>query len=117
MVVENNSSVDFFTTAALEGPFGLNIFLRENRGLNCPKILNLPPIRGANRRGERYCGRMILVTDLRGEIVARRKVSNPWMLEKLDFLRMFPVGRHFSTEGKRTYPPRAKVITHYWDAV
>jgi hypothetical protein len=44
MVVENNSSVDFFTTAALEGPFGLSIFLRENRGFNCPKILNLPPI-------------------------------------------------------------------------
>jgi hypothetical protein len=44
MVVENNSSVDFLTTATLEGPFGLSIFLRKNRGFNSPKILNLHPI-------------------------------------------------------------------------
>ena len=64
-------------------------------------------------RGERYCGRMIVVTDQRGEIIAK-EVSNPWMLENLDFLRTFPVGRHFSDEGKRVHPPRAKPDTIRW---
>ena len=61
---------------------------------------------------------MILVTDQRGEIIAQ-EVSNPWMLENLDFLRTFPVGRHFSDEGKRTYPPYATPPifndTPYWE--
>ena len=71
---------------------------------------------GANyKRGERYCGRMILVTDERGEIIAQL-VSNSWMLEHLEFLRTFPVGRHFSDEGKRVHPPRAKLNSVHWGA-
>jgi len=65
------------------------------------------------KRGERYCGRMILVTDERGEIIAQQ-VSSPWMLEHLEFLRTFPVGRHFSDEGKRVHPPRAKLNSRHW---
>jgi len=62
------------------------------------------------KRGEKYSGRMILVTDERGEIIAQQ-VSNPWMLENLEFLRRFPVGRHFSDEGERVHPPRTGART------
>ena len=51
----------------------------------------------------------------RGEIIAQQ-VSNPWMLEHLEFLRTFPVGRHFSDEGKRVHPPRAKLNSRHWGA-
>jgi hypothetical protein len=65
------------------------------------------------KRGERLAGRMILVTDERGEIIAQL-VSNPWMLEHLEFIRTFPVGRHLSDEGKRVHPPRAKLNDRHW---
>jgi len=66
------------------------------------------------RRGLRHKGHMIVVTDERGEIIAR-DISNEWMLDIIDFLREFPVGRHFSKAGERVYPPRAKVAMDLWD--
>jgi len=68
-----------------------------------------------DRRGERLKGHMIVVTDERGEIVAK-DISNDWMLDNLDFLREFPVGRHFNKDGERVYPPRPNINTIYWDA-
>ncbi|MEN7973885.1 MAG: SHD1 domain-containing protein [Verrucomicrobiota bacterium] len=68
----------------------------------------------SNRRGERFKGHMVVVTDERGVIIAQ-SISNDWMLEIIDFLRTFPVGRHFSKAGERVYPPRAKVIRVLWN--
>jgi len=67
------------------------------------------------RRGKKYCGHMIVVTDERGEIIAQA-ISNEWMLDIIDFLREFPVGRHFSKAGERVYPPRPTVAKDNWDA-
>jgi hypothetical protein len=67
-----------------------------------------------NRRGERFKGHMVVVTDERGQIIAE-SISNEWMLEIIGFLREFPVGRHFSKEGERVYPPRAPVSKVYWE--
>jgi len=68
-----------------------------------------------NRRGEKLKGHMIVVTDERGEIIAQ-DISNDWMLDIIDFLRTFPIGRHFNKEGERVYPPRAKIIRHWWSS-
>ena len=68
-----------------------------------------------DRRGERLAGRLILITDARGKVIAS-KVSNPWMLENLETIRTFPVGRHISSEGKRVHPPRPNVCTVHWEA-
>ncbi len=66
-----------------------------------------------NRRGEKFKGHMVVVTDERGEIIAQ-SISNNWMLDIIDFLREFPLGRHFDKTGARVYPPRAPVIRMYW---
>jgi len=66
-----------------------------------------------NRRGEKLKGHMVVVTDERGEIIAE-DISNDWMLEIIDFLREFPVGRRFNEEGERVYPPRAPIVRRYW---
>ena len=68
-----------------------------------------------DRRGERFKGHMVVVTDERGEIVAQ-SISNEWMLDKIDFLRNFPLGRHFNEDGERVFPPRANINTVHWDA-
>lgn len=65
--------------------------------------------------GERFKGRMAVVTDERGKIVAQN-ISNAWMLDIIGFLRGFPVGRHFSKAGERVYPPRPKVLDAFRDA-
>ena len=56
---------------------------------------------------------MIVITDERGEIIAEN-VSNDWMLDIIDILREFPVGRHFDKTGARVYPPRALPIMRLW---
>jgi len=68
------------------------------------------------RRGERLKGHMVVITDERGIVVAK-DVSNDWMFDIIDFLREFPVGRHFSKAGERVYPPRAEINSIYWDAI
>ena len=68
-----------------------------------------------DRRGEKFQGHMVVVTDERGEIIAQ-SISNDWMLDNLDFLREFPVGRHFSKAGERVYPPRPELNRTHWGA-
>jgi len=66
-----------------------------------------------NRRGRKFKGHMIVITDERGEIIAQ-DISNDWMLDIIESLREFPVGRHFDKTGKRVYPPRARPIMVLW---
>ena len=66
-----------------------------------------------DRRGEKFQGHMVVVTDERGEIIAQ-SISNTWMLEIIEFLREFPVGRHFNKAGERVYPPRPELNRNHW---
>ncbi len=66
-----------------------------------------------NRRGRRFKGHMIVVTDERGEIIAH-DLTNDWFLDIIEPLRNFPVGRHFDKTGARVYPPRALPIKSLW---
>ena len=66
-----------------------------------------------DRRGEKLQGHMVLVTDERGVIIGQ-SISNDWMLDRLDFLREFPVGRHFNKAGERVYPPRPELNRGHW---
>ncbi|MEN8254825.1 MAG: SHD1 domain-containing protein, partial [Verrucomicrobiota bacterium] len=65
------------------------------------------------RRGQKFKGHMIVITDERGEIIAK-DITNDWFLDVIEPLRRFPVGRHFDETGMRVYPPRAKVATMFW---
>jgi len=66
-----------------------------------------------NRRGLKFKGHMIVITDERGEIIAQN-ITNDWFLDIIEPLREFPVGRHFDKTGTRVYPPRARPITVLW---
>lgn len=62
---------------------------------------------GGKRRGEKYAGYMIVVTDSRGEVVAH-KATREWWYEKIDNIRNVPVSKTFDEEGKRCWPTRPK---------
>jgi hypothetical protein len=66
-----------------------------------------------NRRGLKFKGHMIVIIDERGEIIAQN-ITNDWMLDIINPLRAFPVGRHFDKTGTRVYPPRARPIMSLW---
>ena len=66
-----------------------------------------------NRRGERFKGHLVVVTDERGEIIAQN-ITNDWFLDIIESLREIPIGRHFDRTGARIHPPRAKVIMGLW---
>jgi len=59
------------------------------------------------RRGEKYGGYLVVVTDVRGEIVAH---SSPykWIFEQVENLRQVPVGKHFDKRCIRVFPPRPR---------
>jgi hypothetical protein len=59
----------------------------------------------AVRRGEIYYGYLVVITDLRGEIVAIRS-SKKWFEEHLENLRKLRVGNFFDEECKRCFPGR-----------
>jgi len=65
-------------------------------------------------RGEKYKGHMILAYDERGELIAQN-LSHDWLLDIVDKLRTFPVGRHFNKQGERVLPPRPKFSDRFWD--
>ena len=41
-------------------------------------------------------------------------ILNEWILDIIDFLREFPLGRRFAKTGVLIYPPRALVIREHW---
>ncbi len=79
------------------------------------KILRRYENYGGTLRGEKYKGYMILVYDERGEIIAQN-LSHDWLLDLVEKLRVFPVGRHFNKQGERVYPPRPPFNDRFWTA-
>jgi len=63
--------------------------------------------KNGQRRGDKYEGYLVLVSDVRGEIIAHA-ASSPKFFEHLDNLRKVPVGRNFNDDGKRVPPSRPK---------
>jgi len=78
------------------------------------KILRRYENYGGVLRGEKYKGYMILVYDERGEIIAQN-LSHDWLLDLVEKLRVFPVGRHFNKQGERVHPPRPKFSDRFWE--
>jgi len=64
------------------------------------------------RRGQKYGGYLVVVTDERGMIVDYGS-SHKWLLGILNNLRQLPVGKHFDKTGSRVEPPRPKPIGVY----
>ena len=60
---------------------------------------------GQQRRGEKYGGYLITVTDVRGKIIDYG-TSHEWLFENLEKLKRIPVGRHFDKTVARVHPPR-----------
>jgi len=59
------------------------------------------------RRGQKYGGYLIVVTDERGKIIDHG-ASHKWLLGIVDPLRVLPEGKHFDKTGARVEPPRPK---------
>ena len=64
------------------------------------------------RRGQKYGGYLVVVTDKRGMIVDHG-ASHKWLLDIVNNLRQLPVGRHFDKTGTRVEPPRPEKIGAY----
>ncbi len=64
------------------------------------------------RRGQKYGGYLVVVTDERGMIVDYGS-SHKWLLGILNNLRQLPIGKHFDKTGSRVEPPRPKKIGVY----
>lgn len=64
---------------------------------------------GYARRGEKYFGYIIVVTDERGEIVAHQE-SHKWLYEHIDNLMQLSVGNYMDETCTRQYPIRPGTI-------
>lgn len=64
------------------------------------------------RRGERYSGYMVIVTDERG-LVIDYATSSEWLLDLIGELRRLPVGKHFDRTGQRVAPTRPEPYGYY----
>jgi hypothetical protein len=60
-----------------------------------------------NRRGEKYGGFLVTVTDKRGKIIDYKTPYN-WIFTNLGNLKNIPVGKHFDKSCTRVFPPRPK---------
>ncbi|RKX36852.1 MAG: hypothetical protein DRP64_17995, partial [Verrucomicrobia bacterium] len=61
----------------------------------------------SQRRGEKYSGFLITVTDERGIIIAYN-ASNDWFFENLENLKRLPVGRYMDKTCSRVHPTSPK---------
>ncbi len=59
------------------------------------------------RRGRKYGGYLIVVTDERGVIIDHASPYK-WIFPKIGNLREIPVGKHFDKSCTRVFPPRPK---------
>lgn len=57
--------------------------------------------------GEEYAGYMIIVTDIRGEVIAHVTRRDEWFVFA-DKLRKLPVGKYFDEEGERCFTTPVK---------
>ncbi|MCK4563490.1 MAG: hypothetical protein KAU94_02310 [Verrucomicrobia bacterium] len=64
--------------------------------------------RADGRRGQRYGGYMVVITDPHGKIIAHKSSYN-WMFGKLEALKKLPLNCHFDKTCTRVFPPRPKV--------
>jgi len=64
------------------------------------------------RRGQKYGGYLVVVTDERGMIIDHG-ASHKWLLGIFDNLRQLPIGKHFNKTGVRVEPPRPDPIGYY----
>ncbi|MEI6890796.1 MAG: hypothetical protein V5783_01375 [Pontiella sp.] len=64
------------------------------------------------RRGQKYGGYLIAVTDQRG-IIIDYSASAGWLPGILPQLRSLPLGKHFNKAGVRVGPPRPESIGRY----
>ncbi|MEN8255255.1 MAG: hypothetical protein ABFR33_07275 [Verrucomicrobiota bacterium] len=60
-----------------------------------------------HRRGQKYGGYLVVVTDERGRIIDHG-TSHKWLLDILGELRTLPLGKHFDKTGARVLPPCPK---------
>lgn len=58
-------------------------------------------------RGKKYEGHLIVITDVRGEVVAI-KATHDWLLVHLKKLKKIPVGGYMDDTCTRTFPTRPK---------
>jgi len=61
----------------------------------------------SQRRGKKYSGFLITITDERGKIIDYR-ASNEWLFENLDNLKKLPVGRYMDKTCTRVHPTSPK---------
>jgi len=66
----------------------------------------------SERRGQKYGGYLVVVTDERGRIIDQGS-SHKWLQDILGNLRTLPVGKHFDKAGNRVCPPRPDPIGIY----
>ena len=59
------------------------------------------------KRGAKYGGYLVVVTDTRGKVVDVG-ASHKWLPGIADELRRLPIGKHFDKTGSRVEPPRPK---------
>jgi len=59
------------------------------------------------KRGQKYNGYIITITDVRGEIIAF-KSSYKWARQSLESIRTLHSGVHFDKTGTRVFPPRPR---------
>jgi len=64
--------------------------------------------RGDGRRGQRYGGYLVVVTDSRGKIIAHKSSYN-WLFENREALKKLGLMNHFDKTCTRVHPPRPKV--------
>lgn len=61
----------------------------------------------ARPRGKKYVGHLIVITDVRGRIVATQ-ASFDWLIENLEKLKKMPEGGYMDKTCTRTFPTRPK---------
>ncbi len=64
------------------------------------------------RRGDKYGGYLVAITDERGYIIDAVSPYK-WMPDIIGELRRLPVGKHFDKTGARVHPPRPKNYGQY----
>ena len=63
------------------------------------------------RRGERYCSFLIVVSDEKGRII-QYATPKKWLFEHLNDLRTFPVGKHMNKQCQRVFPTPPKALRY-----
>ena len=63
------------------------------------------------RRGKKYAGYLITVSDKRGKVIQYR-ASKPWLWENIENLKDMPVGRYMDKTCTRVHPTSPKAAKY-----